>query len=132
MPTEAKRKRIYWFNHQGIPLLMIDFSQATPEESLALIDDFVVAMEGQAENSVRMLTDVTDAGYEPSISGKWKAVRVKYDPLIKFSGVFGLSGLVGVAVRSFVDMAVLLNLPRAGKKLRIFKTREQALAWLVK
>jgi hypothetical protein len=57
---------------------------------------------------------------------------VKYDPLIKSSGVFGMSGLVGVAVRSFVEMAVLLNLPRAGKKLRVFKTREQALAWLVK
>jgi hypothetical protein len=132
MPTEAKHKRIYWFNHLGVSVLMMDFSRATPQESLDLMDDFAVAMEGQAENSVRMLTDLTEASYEPSISGKWKAVRVKYDHQIKSSGVYGLSGLVGVAVRSFVDMAILMNLPRAGKKLRIFKTREQALAWLVK
>jgi hypothetical protein len=57
---------------------------------------------------------------------------VKYDAQIKSSAVHGLSGLVGVAVRSFVEMTILLNLPRAGKKLRIFKTREQALAWLLK
>jgi len=110
----------------------MDFSRATPAESLALIDDFVAVIRDQAPGSVRMLTDVTEASYEPSISNKWKAARLQQDAYFHASAVFGLSGLVGVAVRSLVDLMALLNLVKSSRKVRIFKTKDQALAWLVK
>jgi hypothetical protein len=132
MPTSNNGKRIYWLNHLGVTILVLDFSRATPAESLALIDDFIPVIKDQPAGSVLMLTDLTDASYEPSISNKWKAVRLQHDAQIRSSAIFGISGLVGVAVRSFVELMELLNIPRAGRKLRIFKTKEQALAWLVK
>lgn len=126
------QKRIYWTQHQGTPYLMLDFSRASIAESLVLMDDYAAALKDQPPLSVRMLSDVTDAQYEPSVANKWKAVRLQHDPMIRASAVFGLSGLVGVAVRSFMELQEILGMNRSGKKLRIFKTRDQALAWLVK
>ncbi len=133
MSTSSNDKRIYWINHQGVPILVMDFSHATPAESLAAIDGFLPAIiKEQAPASVRMLTDVTEASYEPSISNKWKAARLQHDAYFHASAVFGLSGLVGVAVRSLVDLMALLNLVKSSRKVRIFKTKDQALAWLAK
>ena len=129
--TDNNAKRFYWFTHQGVSILMMDFSHATAAESLSLMDSFGPSMDAQPADSVLMLTDVTEAAYDPAISNKWKAIRLKHDDKIHASAIFGLSGLVGVAIRSFLDLRELLNLS-GSRKLRIFKTRDQALAWLVK
>ena len=131
MSSNDVKKRISWINHQGIPILVLDFSRATPAESLSLIDDFVPVIKEQPLGSVRMLSDVTESSYDAAISNKWKAVRVQYNDYFHASAIIGLSGLVGVAVRSFVELLDFLNLSRS-KKLRIFKTKDQALAWLIK
>lgn len=132
MALEIATKRIFWTQHQGISYLMMDFSHATVAESLAIMDDYVDALQGKAVGSVILLTDVTGAHYEAAVSNKWKAVRLQMDGPIKASAVYGLSGLVGVAVLAFVELMELLGLNRGSKKVRIFKTREQALAWLAK
>ena len=124
--------RIFWFNHQGVPVLMMDFTRASPAESLALMDLFPDFMKDQPKESVRMLTDVTDSAYEPAIANKWKAIRLQYEPMMKASAVIGLSGLVGVSIRAFIELLEFLNIPRASRKVRIFKTKDQALAWLIK
>ena len=131
MSSASNGKRIFWINHLGVPILVLDFSRATPAESLALIDDFVPVIKEQALGSVRMLSDVTESSYDAAISNKWKAVRVQYNEYFYASAIFGLSGLVGVGVRSFVELMDFLNLSRS-KRLRIFKTKDQALAWLIK
>lgn len=111
---------------------MMDFSDATVAESLALMDEYALTLKDQAPLSVRLLSDVTGAQYEPSVANKWKAIRIQNDAVIKASAIYGLSGLVGVAVRAFVELLDMLGMNRAQKKLRIFKNRETALAWLVK
>ena len=111
---------------------MLDFSHATVAESLALMDNYAAALKDQPPHSVRMLSDVTEAQYEPSVANKWKAIRIQHDPIIKASAIYGLSGLVGVAIRAFLELLDMLGMNRTQKKLRIFKNRESALAWLVK
>jgi hypothetical protein len=132
MPSPTPQQRIFWTQHQGAPYLMLDFSHATVAESLALMDHFSAALKDQAPLSVRMLTDVTEAQYEPSVANKWKAIRIQHDPTIKASAIYGLNGLVGVGIRAFLELLDMLGLNRGQKKLRIFKTRESALAWLMK
>jgi hypothetical protein len=132
MNDASLSSRIYWFNHQGVNVLMMDFTRASPAESLALMDQFPVFIKDQPEASVRMLTDVTESSYEPSIANKWKAIRLQHDAMMRASAVIGLSGLVGVSIRSFIELLEFLNIPRANRKVRIFKTKDQALAWLVK
>ena len=132
MPTGFSNKRIYWLNHQGIEVLVVNFSGATARESLELIDDFNAILKDHKAGTVRMFTDVTDAQYDPAIANKWKAVRLQQGAKIHASVVVGLSGLVGVAVRSFFELGRFLNLPKSRLKMKIFANRDQALAWLIK
>ncbi len=132
MSSDPKKQRIFWTQYQGVDYLMMDFSHASVAESLALMDDYAKALRDKPALSVRMLTDVTEAQYEPSVANKWKAIRIQHDPVIKASAIYGLSGLVGVAIRAFIELLDMLSLNRGHKKLRIFKTRELALAWLIK
>ena len=132
MVPVAVKQRIFWSEHQGVPFLMLDFAGATVSESLALMDDYAAALRGKEAGSVRMMSDVTDAEYDPAVANKWKALRIQNDTYIRASAIYGLSGLVGVAIRAFLELLDMLGMNRAMKKFRIFKTREQALAWLIK
>ena len=130
MPPVLPLTRLRWIQINQREVLFLDFSHSKPEESLALIDAFRVAMAGRAPESVLLLTDVTGAGYEPSIATRWKAARVEFAPCIRASAIFGLSGLVGMAVRGIIDTARLLGLPMGDHRLRIFSGEAEATAWL--
>ncbi|HXB97180.1 MAG TPA: hypothetical protein VNZ54_03955 [bacterium] len=108
----------------------MDFSRAVPEESLALIAAFHQAMLGRAADSVLLLTDVTEAVYEASIARQWKAARMEHSRAIRASAIFGLRGLVGAAVRGFIDAARLLGLSFVDQRLRIFTSEAEACDWL--
>lgn len=111
-------------------MLYLDFHRAKPAESLALIESFQQAMLGRAQDSVLLLTNVTDATYEGSIATRWKAARMQHAQAIRASAVYGLSGLVGMAVRGVIDTARLLGLPMTEGQLRVFADGEEARQWL--
>jgi hypothetical protein len=129
--TAVLESRLYWLDYQGIRMLCLDFSAATVAESLGLIDEFETIVKGEPDGSILMLTDVTDAAYDSAISNKWKSKRLQYDVKMRASVVFGLSGLVGIAVKAFVDLTKLLGMAPKRSPV-ILKTREQALVWLSK
>ncbi|HXC63928.1 MAG TPA: hypothetical protein VNZ67_06195 [bacterium] len=130
MPTVAVQTRLRWIQVQGKEVLHMDFSRAVPEESLALIAAFHQAMLGRAADSVLLLTDVTEAVYEASIARQWKAARMEHSRAIRASAIFGLRGLVGAAVRGFIDAARLLGLSFVDQRLRIFTSEAEACDWL--
>jgi hypothetical protein len=130
MPTIAVQTRLRWIQVQGKEVLLLDFSRATPEESLDLIAGFHKTMLGRASDSVLLLTDVTEAVYEASIARQWKAARLEHSPAIRASAIFGLRGLVGAAVRGFIDAARLLGLPFVDQRLRVFGAEAEACDWL--
>ena len=130
MPTIAVQTRLRWIQVQGKEVLLLDFSRATPEESLALIAGFHQMMLGRAADSVLLLTDVTEAVYEASIARQWKAARLEHSAAIRASAIFGLRGLVGAAVRGFIDAARLLGLSFVDQRLRVFGSEAEASDWL--
>jgi hypothetical protein len=130
MPTTAVQTRLRWIQLQGKEVLHLDSSRALPEESLALIAAFRQLMLGRPADSVLLLTDLTEAVYEASIARQWKAARLEHSRAIRASAVFGLRGLVGAAVRGFIDAARLLGLSFVDQRLRIFATEAEACDWL--
>ena len=130
MPPILPLTRLRWIQINHREVLFLDFSRANPADSLALIESFRLTMEGREPESVLLLTDVSNAVYEPSISTQWKAARVKYAPCVRASAIFGLSGLVGMAVRGVIDAARLLGVPMGDNHLRIFEAEAEAIAWL--
>jgi hypothetical protein len=126
--TLASTQRVRWVSLEGKEVLLLDFSRAVPQESLRLIDEFREVMKGRAENSVLLLTDVTDAGYDSSISAQWKAMRHEVDHQIRASAIFGLSGLVGMGVRGFIEASRLMGW--GYEKIRVCKDEAEAKQWL--
>lgn len=109
----------------------MEFAGAPIAESLRMIVDFDREMQGREPASVVMLTDVTDAEYDPSIARQWKEARNKHDAVIKASALVGLKGLVGIAIRSFIDVRRFLGMS-ASNEPRIFERMEDAREWLAK
>jgi len=127
-PTETS-SRLQWLRLQGKEVLFLDFRSAPVEESLALMAGFDQLMQGAEPESILLLTDVTDAEFDPGIASKWRTVRLAHSDKIKASAVYGLQGLVGMAIRGFYDMLVLLGNAKA-RQFRIFKDGQEARAWL--
>ena len=117
---------------QGTSILTVDFSHATPGESMSMIEELSLAIEGQSPDSLLILTDVTGVTYDSSVSQKWKMAFVKFSPYVRASAVYGAHGLVTVVINSYAEMMQWLQIPDSAKKLRAFKDRESALAWLIK
>jgi hypothetical protein len=127
----AERDRVRLIQVQEETILTLDFSHATPAQSLAMLEELPRIFEGQALDSVRILSDVTDVSYDAAVSQKWKMALMKFDPYVRASAVHGATGLSGVAMLAFVELMHWLQLPKAATKIRGFKDREKALAWLL-
>jgi hypothetical protein len=130
-PPLPVRCRVNWIQIQGKPILALDFNQATPNDSLAMLQDIVQAFEGQDLNSVRALADLRDVSYDPSISQKFKTALLKLNPYMRATAVFGASGLAVVATMAAIELMHWFKMPNATRKIRLFKTREKALVWLL-
>jgi hypothetical protein len=130
-PSASDRPRIQTIQVQGISIVTMDFSDASPADTLSMLEEYPRIFVGREPDSVRLLTNVTGLTYDSSVSNKWKSARIEYDSYVLATAIYGVSGLVGVAVRSFTEVALWLGLPNAQKKIKVFATREKALAWLL-
>jgi hypothetical protein len=123
------RTRVSWIELNGKTVLFMEFAGASVEESLGMIRHFDSAMNGRAPGTVLLLTDVTDAAYDPSIARQWKEARSRYDAAIRASAIYGLSGLVGLAIRGFMEARLLMGMSPDNAP-RIFNSGQEARAWL--
>jgi hypothetical protein len=132
LPFIPVRPRVHRVQIQGKSILTVDFSQATPGESMSMIEELSQAIAGQDPDSLLILTDVTGVTYDSSVSQKWKMAFVKFSPYVRASAIYGANGLVTVVINSYAEMMQWLGIPDGHKKARAFKDREKALAWLTK
>jgi hypothetical protein len=130
MNQETATTRLRWIQDAGKEILFLDFKQATVAECLAMLDDLKVNLQDRPAHSVLVLADVTGAPYDPSVSTRWKATRVTYASVIRGSAVYGMSGMVALALRGGAEVQRLLGLARFGTEQKYFKTRAESLAWL--
>ena len=73
--------------------------------------------------SLRLLTDVTDAHYTAEGVSVMKDFSKATTPYMKASAAVGVTGIKKIIVQSLMKLA--------GRDIRLFDTREQALEWLV-
>jgi hypothetical protein len=124
-----KNKRIEWIEVNGKAILQLDFSRATAEESLELLEIFKNVMATQGPSSVRLLSKVVETDYDPSIARQWKQACFQHDDKIRASAVYGAGVLTDMAVRGFVEARRLLGLSEANAP-RIFSDAKSAREWL--
>ena len=116
-------ERIRFIDHLGKRVLLVDFSNCPADEveniARAVPDHVTVNPRG----SVLVLTDFTGAAFDRDALRAMKEAAVFDKPFVKKSALIGTESFP----REFYEE--LISFSR--RELPIFKTREEALAWLV-
>ena len=133
MPSETlepSSSRVAWIQEAGKEVLWVNLSRASVPELLASLEDFERAFTGRPHGSVLLLMDLQETHYSPSVSARWKSAAKAADAAyLKASAVYGASGIVGVALRGYLEALRLVGRPLG--TIGVFKARTEALAWLL-
>jgi hypothetical protein len=115
-------ERIRFIDHQRKKILLVDFSNCPAREVeriTRMVPDHVTV---QPRGSVLVLTDFTGAAFDRDALWAMKETAVFDKPFIKKSALIGTETL---PKDFYEDMTRFSR-----RELLIFKTREEALAWL--
>jgi hypothetical protein len=116
--------RIRFITHQGKRVLLVDLTNCSANDVMKVMAEVQRIVTAQPRESTLTLGDLTGAQFSRDVITRMKEVAVFDRPYVKRSAIVGAEGLPKVfyeALRTFSRR----EFPR-------FKTREEALDWLVK
>ncbi len=116
-------ERIQFVTHQGKKILLIDFTQCRPEEILQMLPDIQEMVTSEPRASLLTLADFTGAQVRRDVADRIKRILVLDRPHVKHSALVGVEKLPSVFLDAFRTFS--------RRELPAFKTREEALDWLV-
>lgn len=116
-------ERIRFIDHQGKKILLVDLSNLPPGEFEKLVRQVPDYVTVQPRGSVLVLTDFTAAVFNRDTIRAVKETAVFDKPFIK------KSALIGTETFPVEFYEELKNFSR--RELLIFRTRDEALTWLV-
>ena len=115
--------RVRFITHQGKQILFIDVANCAAEEVIELLTEVQRIVTAQPPRSVLTLSDLTGAQFSRSAVTRMKEVAVFDRPYVKRAAFVGAQSLPKVfyeALKTFSQ-----------REFRKFKTREEAMDWLV-
>lgn len=115
--------RLNFVKHKGQSIFVIDFSHASEKEMRFLLDQVRATIARHEPGSVLTLADFTGAHVDKAVATKIKEVLVRDRPYVKRSAWVGTEGLPHVFYEHFKSFSQ--------RELPTFKTREEAMEWLV-
>lgn len=116
-------ERLRFIKHKGQAIFVIDFSHCPSKEIHLLLDQVHADIARHAPGSIRSLADFTGAEVDKDVAQKIKKVLVLDRPYVKRSAWIGTESLPHVFYENFKTFSQ--------RELPIFKTRDEALDWLV-
>ena len=116
-------ERLRFIKHKGQAIFLIDFSNCEGKEILLLLDQVQAQIARHAPGSVLTLADVNGAKIDKDVATKIKKVLVLDRPYVKRSAWVGVESLPHVFYENFKTYSQ--------RDLPPFKTREEAMDWLV-
>lgn len=117
------KERIRFIRHRGQPVLMVDVSNCSSAEMIELSRVVPAYLSEQPQNSVLLLADFTGAKVDKAAFESMKQAAVFDRPHLKRSAWVGTEGLPKVFYENLKAFSQ--------RELPLFKTREEALDWLV-
>lgn len=115
--------RLRFVKHKGQAIFLIDFSHASEKEIVLLLDQVRVMVASHERGSVLTLADFTGARVDKDVATKIKEVLARDRPYVKRSAWVGTESLPQVFYEHFKNFSQ--------RELPTFKTREEAMDWLV-
>jgi hypothetical protein len=115
--------RLRFIKHKGQTVLTIDFRECESKEMLLLLDQVKSTVERHAPRSLLILSDFAGAHFDKQVATRAKEVLVLDRPYVKKSAWIGAESVPHVYYENFKSFSQ--------RELPTFKSREEALNWLV-
>ncbi len=116
-------EQIHWIEHKGQMVLLADYTGLSGEALLEAIAQSNKMLLEKRRQCPLILADLTDCVIDKEVVAKSKEEALKAKSYVDKIAVVGLTGIQAVFVQ-------VLNM-FAGMSTTPFKTREEALDWLV-
>ena len=115
--------RIHFIEHKGKQILLLDFSHATAHQMFLLLDYVRATVAKEDRQSVLILADYNHAEVDHDVAMKIKEVLTLDRPFVKKSAWVGAEHIPHAFMENFHLFSQ--------REIVTFKTREEALEWLV-
>jgi hypothetical protein len=119
----SNQERLRFIKHKGHAIFLIDFSHCAAKELMVLLDQVRADIARHAPGSVLTLVEVAGAEIDKTVATRIKEVLVLDRPYVKRSAWVGTESLPHVFYEHFKTFSQ--------RELPTFKTREEAMEWLV-
>lgn len=114
--------RLRLITHEGKKILVIDFSHATREELIFLLDEIQRVVAKSPNGSLLTLAEFTGAQIDKAVATRMKEVLALDRPHVKRSAWVGTEKLPKAFYDNFKSFSQ--------RDFPTFATREEAMAWL--
>jgi hypothetical protein len=115
--------RIHFVEHKGKQILLLDFSDATAPQMQLLLEYVRMTVAKHARESLLTLADMTNAAVDHTVATKIKEVYTLDRPFVKKSAWVGTEKIPRAFLENFHNFSQ--------RDIVTFKTREEAMEWLV-
>ena len=115
--------RIRFIEHKGKQILLTDLSHANAHEMHLLVEEVRVTVAQHARGSLLTLADVTGATVDHEVAMKIKEVLTLDRPFVKKTAWVGTESIPHAFMENFHTFSQ--------REIVTFKTREEAMDWLV-
>jgi hypothetical protein len=119
-----QHERLRFIKHKGTSIYAIDFTHCTKKELLLLLDLVRADIACHAPATVLTLVELTGAQIDKNVATRIKEVLVLDRPYVKRSAWVGTESIPQVYIEHFKNFSQ--------RDFHPFKTREEAMDWLVK
>ena len=116
--------RIHFFEHKGKQILLCDYSHATPQQMQLLLEHVRITVAQHARESLLTFADFTGTQIDRTVATRIKEVLTLDRPFIKKTAWIGTEEIPHALLQGFHTFSQ--------RNIATFKTREEALDWLVK
>jgi hypothetical protein len=120
---ELLNDRLHFVKHKGHAILVADVSHCSAKEALLLMEMVRTTVARQEPGSVLILADFAGAKIDKQAATRLKEVLVLDRPYVKRAAWIGTESLPRIFYEHFKSFSQ--------RELPTFKTREEAMDWLV-
>jgi len=115
--------RIHFVEYQGKRILLLDFSHASAHEMQLLLEHVRITVAQHARESLLTFGDFTGATVDHAVATKLKEVLTLDRPFVKKTAWVGTESIPHAFMENFESFSQ--------REIVTFKTREEAMDWLV-
>jgi hypothetical protein len=117
-------ERIRFIEHRGKQILLVDFSNANAREMLLGLEELRITAAQYPRESLVTLGDYTGSTVDHAVATKLKEVLTLDRPFVTKTAWVGTEGIPHAFMENFHSFSQ--------REIVTFKTREEAMDWLVK